>query len=232
MTIPGYTPVDLTQPIASGDAVWAGDPPTRLTSWPVPPGSRYHLNHLLIGEHSGTHVGAPRHYRPEGPAAHEVAVDRLVGSVAVVDARDAAEAGAGRVSVGAIERDEARNGALGGTSFVLFRTGWSSRWGGSEYYEADAGPPAPVLAVDAVERLLADDSLVGVGIDGPDVGSGSEASAGEMLAAAGLLHIENLTQLDAVPARGAFLFVGLLPLVGGTGSPARVVALVPDSGPS
>lgn len=226
MTFPGYRLVDLTQPIRSGDAVWAGDPPTRITPWSGPPGSRYRLNQLQVGEHSGTHVGAPRHYRPDGPSADEVPVDRLVGRAAVVDARDAV--GSGSISADLIHRDEARNGPLQTAELVLFRTGWSSRWGDPEYYEPGAGPPPPTLTIDAVELLLANGSLTGLGIDGPDVGSGSETSAGEVLAARGLLHIENLTNLDALPARGAFLFLGLLPLVDGTGSPARVVALVPE----
>ena len=43
---------------------------------------------------------------------------------------------------------------------------------------------------------------------------------------AGLWHIEGLVNLDALPPRGATLFVGALKLVDGSGTPARVLALV------
>jgi kynurenine formamidase len=42
-------------------------------------------------------------------------------------------------------------------------------------------------------------------------------------------HIENLTNLKQLPATGALVFVGVLPLVDGSGSPARILALVPKS---
>jgi kynurenine formamidase len=40
-------------------------------------------------------------------------------------------------------------------------------------------------------------------------------------------HIENLTNLKSLPATGALVFIGVLPLVDGSGSPARILALVP-----
>jgi kynurenine formamidase len=43
---------------------------------------------------------------------------------------------------------------------------------------------------------------------------------------AGLWHLEGLVNLDALPARGALLFVGALKLEQGSGAPARVLALV------
>ncbi|MEZ4595690.1 MAG: hypothetical protein R3C32_01985 [Chloroflexota bacterium] len=44
---------------------------------------------------------------------------------------------------------------------------------------------------------------------------------------AGVWHLEGLQNLAALPPLGATVFVGVLPLVDGSGSPARVLALVP-----
>ena len=38
---------------------------------------------------------------------------------------------------------------------------------------------------------------------------------------------ECLARLDELPATGALLFLGVLPIAGGSGSPARVLALMP-----
>jgi kynurenine formamidase len=44
---------------------------------------------------------------------------------------------------------------------------------------------------------------------------------------AGVWHIEGLVNLGALPATGALLFVGALALRRGSGTPARVLALLP-----
>ena len=43
----------------------------------------------------------------------------------------------------------------------------------------------------------------------------------------GVWHVENLTNLKSVPALGAWVVVAPLRLVDGSGSPCRVIALVP-----
>jgi kynurenine formamidase len=44
---------------------------------------------------------------------------------------------------------------------------------------------------------------------------------------AGLWHLEGLVNLDQLPPRGATIVIGAVPLQGGSGAPARVLALVP-----
>jgi kynurenine formamidase len=43
----------------------------------------------------------------------------------------------------------------------------------------------------------------------------------------GIWHLENLQNLKSLPPLGAWIVVGVLPLIGGSGSPARVIALLP-----
>jgi kynurenine formamidase len=44
---------------------------------------------------------------------------------------------------------------------------------------------------------------------------------------AGVWHAEGLVGLERVPIRGAWIVVGLLPVVDGSGAPARVFAVLP-----
>ncbi|CAN5378405.1 hypothetical protein BH11CYA1_BH11CYA1_22660 [soil metagenome] len=46
--------------------------------------------------------------------------------------------------------------------------------------------------------------------------------------AQGVLLIENLNNLELLPAQGATIFIGVLPIRNGTGSPARVIAQLPE----
>jgi hypothetical protein len=44
----------------------------------------------------------------------------------------------------------------------------------------------------------------------------------------GVWHLEGLVNLHLLPARGATVFVGAIPLADGSGAPARVIAVVLD----
>jgi kynurenine formamidase len=82
--------------------------------------------------------------------------------------------------------------------------------------------------VDAAE-LLVERRVVGIGIDtlGIDPGHLVACPAHHITLGAGMWHLEGLVGLERVPARGAWLFVGVVSLSGGSGAPARVVAIVP-----
>jgi kynurenine formamidase len=62
-----------------------------------------------------------------------------------------------------------------------------------------------------------------------DPGGASEYPVHHLTPPAGLWHLECLVNLAELPPRGALLVAGVLPLVDGSGAPARVFALVPES---
>jgi len=62
---------------------------------------------------------------------------------------------------------------------------------------------------------------------GIDPGADATLAANAILLQGERFHLENLTHLEQVPAIGATLFVGALPIAGGGGAPARVLALLP-----
>ena len=128
-------------------------------------------------------------------------------------------------------------GRIPDNAWVLLRTGWSARGGDqATFLNADAtGPHTPGPSVEAA-RWLADERAIS--------GTGSRPSASTrvrpeawirpfpahyFLLGAGKLGLTQLQQLDRLPTTGALLFVQPLRLVGGTGSPARVLALVERS---
>jgi kynurenine formamidase len=246
--LPRFRAVDLTHPLDAAGCAWPGEPPFRLEAPEeahLPDGTRVVSHRFSCPEHTGTHVDAPAHVAAAGLTVDALPLSRLIGEGACVDARGAiGGAPRARVTRAVFEEWEARHGALARGSIVLVATGWSVRWGdplrylGSADRTADGAAALAFPGLDgAAARWLAEERSVGaVGIDtaGIDPGDSSDLAAHRALLPRGVVVFENLARLDALPPRG-FLVVALpLPIRGGTGAPARIVALLPDpqAGPS
>jgi kynurenine formamidase len=87
--------------------------------------------------------------------------------------------------------------------------------------------------VDASRWLAEAREISGFGVEtvGPDAGAAREFDppwpAHYFLLGAGRCTLSQLANLAKLPATGALIVVAPLKLVNGTGSPARVLALVP-----
>jgi kynurenine formamidase len=84
--------------------------------------------------------------------------------------------------------------------------------------------------VGSAAELLVERGVAGLGIDtlGIDPGHARDFPVHHLTLGAGLWHLEGIVNLGALPARGATLVVGALRLVEGSGTPARVFALLPE----
>lgn len=202
--------IDLSHVLTNGMDRYPGDEKEPRIIRLAEHGENGHqVSALDMGCHIGTHIDTPLHFRAGGPGLAEIPVDRFLGKATVLDA-----------VAGVIPPEAAAGIDLGPVDFVIFRTGWESRWGTAGYY-ADWPCLHPDLAAH-----LADSGLKGVGLDSPSVDPLDAADAHLIFAEAGLINIENLANLDALPA-GIFDFLALpLKLDGAEGSPVRAVALI------
>lgn len=213
------------------------------------PGGDYIEFIQVHDDHTGTHVDAPIHYIPPpergldyGAEIGRVTVDlipldQMMGNAAVIDARPLiknAEIGSSthlkespEIDADYIRNWEEQHGRLGAAEIVLFFTGWSD-----EYYRPypeghayDRSHPAP--SVNAYE-LLAERGVTCVGIDTRGIGL-MQDDTGPHRAALGrnIVAVENLTNLGAVPPRGAFFIFLPHKFEGASGGMGRAIALVP-----
>jgi kynurenine formamidase len=99
------------------------------------------------------------------------------------------------------------------------QTGWSKHWDSPSYFTDH-----PTLAADAAQFLVE----CGVQLTAVDMPSVDRAPypAHRILLGAGVLIVENLTNLDVIGASEFQLIVLPLKLVGRDGSPVRAVAVV------
>jgi kynurenine formamidase len=182
---------------------------------------------LSMSEHTGTHMDAPLHFIPEGPAHYgvdEIPMDRMVGRAATVDATGL-EPG-GLIDVDLIKGWEQKYGPIEQGDRVLFRYGWDERWAtGPEGRAFLEGWPG--LGGGAAEYLVERGvSLVGCDTLAVDAAGSVENPAHYALLGSEVYIIENLKNLDRLPS---LCLVAAFPLKirGGSGSPVRAVALVP-----
>ncbi|SFL45334.1 cyclase family protein [Geodermatophilus ruber] len=200
-------------------------------------GPAWYWNNFRTGEHTGTHFDAPNHW-VTGRDGEDVALvppRRLIGPAAVLDF--SAEAGADPdflLEVEHVRKWEADHGPLPEGGWLLYRTGWDARSASQEeYLNADeTGAHTPGISPECARWLAEEAPVIGVGVEtvGTDAGAAHSFDPPFPCHAAlmgsgkyGLTQLQNLAQL---PPTGAVLIAAPLPIVHGSGSPARVLALV------
>jgi kynurenine formamidase len=169
--------------------------------------------------HFGTHVDAPCHFIPDGPAFHEIPLERLYGP-AVVWRIEAEPHGV--IDVDDLMRQEPR---LAPGDILLLDSGWAAEHFGTERYEQN-----PSLSIAAAEWLVGQRvKLVGVDFLTPDLAVDRRPPdfnwpVHHVLLSQGVLIAENLTNLRALTRRRVeAMFLGLN-IEGADGAPARVIA--------
>ena len=193
---------------------------------------------LEIGEHVGTHFDAPIHWitGKEGDDLASVPAHRLVGPAVVID--KSAEAAADPDYVLTVEDVNAfteEHGPLPENGWLLLRTGWDARAHDQDAFlnADDTGPHTPGFDVECARWLAQETALVGVGVEtvGTDAGAAHSFDppfpVHSFMLGEGKYGLTQLANLAQLPPTGAVVVVAPLKLVGGTGSPARVLALVP-----
>src|SRR4051812_8306974 len=238
--------VDLTQPLSESTPVlrlpepFANTPglSRRRISRYDDAGPAWAWDTLEIGEHVGTHFDAPIHWITgrEGEDGGSVPVQRLVGPAAVIDkSAEAAEDPDYLLTIADVEAWEAEHGRLPEGGWLLFRSGWDARAHDEDRFlnATDGQPHTPGPDAELARWLATERPIVGFGVE--TVGTDAGAAGGfdppfpahNFLLGAGKYGLTQLANLAELPPAGAVIIVAPLRLVDGTGSPSRVLALVP-----
>jgi kynurenine formamidase len=237
--------IDLTQPLSETTPVLVLPEPfantphltrKRLSRYDDD-GPAWAWDVLELGEHTGTHFDAPIHWitGKDGDDVASVSPARLVAPVAVVDKTDAVTADPGYLLTASdLDAYEAEYGRIASPSWVFFRTGWGSRAQDEQAFlnvGAD-GPVSPGPDVSAAKWLSEHPNVIGFGVETVGIDAGSAGGMDpafplhNFLLGSGRYGLTQLANLAALPTSGAVVIVAPLKLVGGTGSPSRVLALV------
>lgn len=152
----------------------------------------------------------------------------LMGPVVMLDLRNESIGVTSlAVTVDRVQDWEDLHGPIPSGALVILQTGWSVPDRRSDR-EPAASSGWPGLGLAAVQFLIGQRGVHMLGTDAPGLAAdpAEQQELETLLFAAGGYLVENLTQLDALPARGALLIVAPLPLAAPE-APARVLAVVP-----
>jgi len=224
--------ISLSHVLSPGIPRWPGDPEVAVDVVTSHADGGYLLHRISLGEHSGTHVDAPRAFDPAGAPVDAIPPDSLVAPAVVVDVRQQAAADPDYVLTRMdLDAWEEAHGRVAPGALVLLWSGWAERWEDpAAFLGTDAAGVLhfPGFGAEAARWLVAERRIGGLGTDthGVDPGPSRTWDAARVVLAASGLVIENLARLDQLPPVGATLVVGLLRIAGGGGSPATVLALV------
>ncbi|WP_327085329.1 cyclase family protein [Nonomuraea sp. NBC_01738] len=232
--------IDLTAPLSSRTPIIGLPAP-----YPNTPGfslteiSRYdderghwYWNEIHTGEHVGTHLDAPNHWITgrDGLDVSRIPLRHLLAPAVVLDfAAEAADDPGFLLEIEHVEAWIAAHGPLPEGGWLLYRTGWDERAHDQDAFLNEGRTPG--VSVECA-RYLAASPIAGLGVEtvGTDAGAAHSFDlpfpCHDLLLGAGKYGLTQLANLAALPATGALLLVAPLPIVGGSGSPARVLALM------
>jgi kynurenine formamidase len=209
--------VDLSHPLRSDLSRVAFFPAARFERIMSMPKDPLNATEMQMVCHFGTHVDAPCHFIANGPAFHEIPIDRLCGAgvVARLECEPYATIEPAQVAAAADLRPD---------DILLLDTGWAAHFG-TPLYEQQ-----PCLSVATAEWLVEQRvKLLAIDFATPDLAvnrrpPGFDWPVHHVLLSQGVLIAEHLTNLRALsPGRVEVLFLALN-IEGSDGGPCRVVA--------
>jgi kynurenine formamidase len=201
-------------------------------------GPAWYWNNFSTGEHTGTHFDAPIHW-VSGKDLPNNAVDtidptKFIAPAAVIDCSAECQADADfLLTVPFVEAWEARHGLIEPGSWVLLRTDWSKKPPAEFAGLREDGPHTPGPTPEVVKWLVEARDVHGFGTEtiGTDAGQAHHFvppyPAHFYMHGKGRFGLQCLTNLDLLPPTGAVIFAAPLKIKQGSGSPLRVLALVP-----
>ncbi|MEL6265882.1 MAG: cyclase family protein [Pseudomonadota bacterium] len=190
----------------------------------------FNLIELTVNEHTGTHIDAPLHFSADGASVDSIPVGQLVCPLCVIHIHEkAAEDREAQVTPDDLEAWIARNGPIPDNAVVAMHSGWEAHIGTDKYRGVEDGVQHfPGFHLEAAQMLIETTGAVCLAADtlSLDVGSSSTFDTHYAWLPTGRFGIENMANLAEVPEAGATLIVGAPKHEGGTGGPARLIALV------
>ena len=202
-------------------------------------GPGWYWNTIRLGEHTGTHFDAPIHWITGKDLANNsldtIPARLLVGPACVIDvSQESDQFNDFLLTREYVESCEGEHGRIPQGAWVLMRTDWSKRSDRESFMNVGKdGPHHPGFHKDCSTFLAYERDILGVGVEtiGTDAGQAGGFDPPfpnhTIMHGAGKFGLASLVNLDKLPAVGAVVVASPLKLIGGSGSPLRVLALSP-----
>jgi len=234
--------VDLTHAFGPATPHWKGFPreSARTLYWYDPKpgtlGSGFFAQMFCHVGQWGTHVDPPAHFTKGGRTVDRIDPKEMFLPLVVLDVHAQAAANPDYVlSLADVKAWEERHGPVPARAFVAMRTDWAKRWPSAEAMankDTRGVSHYPGWSMPALQYLYEVRHITASGHETTDTDPGVRASQDDFSLETWILkhdhyQIEMLANLDRVPESGALAIVTFPKPQGGSGFPARVIAIVP-----
>ncbi|PVA09645.1 cyclase [Pelagivirga sediminicola] len=190
----------------------------------------FNLFNLRIAEHTGTHIDAPLHFSADGASVDEIPVSSLVAPLCVIDiAARAAEDADAQVTPDDLNAWISANGDIPDNACVALYSGWGAKVDSDGFRNSDGEVMHfPGFHVEAAQMLMEQTGARSIAVDtlSLDHGASTDFATHYAWLSSGRFGIECVANLDKMPPKGATLIIGAPKHAGGTGGPARIMAMV------
>jgi kynurenine formamidase len=224
------TVIDLTHTLSPAFPTFFGTPGIRIDRRYTLKRDRANVGWWHVLEHAGTHVDAPFHYSDTGATVDRIAPEQLVVPLVVIDvAAKAARNADYQLSRQDLAEWEEKHGPLPDNCCVAMNSGWAQHVAHARYAGRNSGTMHfPGIHPQAAEWLIKERRVAGLAVDTLSLDHGPSRDFGthQLWLPSGRWGIENIANLDKVPASGATIVVGLPKVKDASGGPARILALI------
>lgn len=227
--------LDLTHALNDKSPFWPGEDyqPFQLRTIATLDKNGVSSKAFAMPEHFGTHLDAPNHFEQGQPSVDEISATDLFAPGIAIDISLQAEMDPDYLlSVADVTTWEKSHGRIPDRAIVLLNTGWGRHWNNSMRYrnqDALGKMHFPGYSAEAARWLVKERSVRAIGIDtlSIDHGPSKDFVVHHIINGAGRYALENIANVDKLPARNFFLIVAPIKISTGTGGPTRLFAIVP-----
>jgi len=234
--------LEMTYPYEEDTIYWPTAKPFHLEklNWGIAEDGRWYAsNEYSASEHGGTHADAPIHFAKNGRTMDQIPIAEWIGPAVKIDVCSKCDKNRDyTLTVEDIESWEMEFGGIPDGAWVIMYTGIGTQYYpdkkkvlGTEKAGAEAIPELsfPGFSPEAAKFLVNNRNITGIALDTPsiDAGKRTDFKVHQIICGANKLALENIANLDKLPPSGAALYVIPMLTKDGTGSPARVFAILP-----
>jgi kynurenine formamidase len=231
--------VDLSHSFGPSTIYWPTAEPfklQRVAYGRTPAGYWYVANNISMAEHGGTHMDAPIHFAEGHISAEQVPLRNCIGPAAVIDVRAvAAKDRDYRMTLDDVHAWERKHGRLPAGAIIIMNSGWSARWPDKLKYLGTDKPMDvanlhfPGFSKEVVEFLLSQRDIAALAVDTAsiDYGQSKDFIVHQVLMGRDRPAFENVANVDKLPPKGATFVALPLKIEQGSGSPTRIIAILP-----
>ena len=236
--LPAGRVIDLSYPFDQNTVYWPTAESFKLETdfeGVTDKGYFYSAYRYSAAEHGGTHLDAPVHFAKGHNTVDQIPLEQLMGNGIVIDVTSQCAANRDYlVSVADFQNWERRNGRIAPGTIVFLRTGFGKYYPDRKMYlgtdergaQAVAKLHFPGLDPAAARWLTQNRSIKAIGLDTAsiDYGQSTLFESHRILFEKNVPALENVANLDQLPAKGFSVIALPMKIKGGSGGPLRIVA--------